>query len=98
MIKGEAVLFDKFPVKSGTTRIALLLHQAADLEDVQIRIFLDGKEMGTWNIAALSIGPGLYRLEIMLPSGGVLKGVILDPRMNLDHKQVNVDIDQGSVW
>ena len=95
---GEAILFDKHAVEAGITKISLLLHETAYLEDVQIRIFLDGKEIGIWNVADLSIGSGLFRLEIMIPSGGVLKGVLLDPRLNWDQKRVKVDIISEAAW
>ncbi len=98
VIRGEAVLFDQYPVKGGTTKIMLQLHQTVDLDDVRIRIFLDGKEIGTWNVADLYIGTGLFQLEIMLPAGGVLKGVLLDPRMYWDQKQVKVDIVSVVAW
>lgn len=98
VIKGEATLFDKHAVVAGTTMISLLLHGTADLEGVQIRIFLDGNVIGTWNVADLFIGSGLFRLEIMVPTGGVLKGVLLDPRGNWDQKQVTVDIIPAAAW
>ena len=95
---GEALLFDKVPVKRGRYMLVLSFGSGPVPKGVRIRLSLDGKELGSWD-------PGMYimdrhecLIEFAVAGHGLLKAVLLDPAGRLEGYEVGVRLVNEAGW
>ena len=89
---GEAILFDHYTAKKGKISINLRFASFVATKDVQLRLFLDGTEIETWDADSFTWNLDVLSFSFNLPADGILKGVLLDPNGEWDRHEIKVNI------
>ena len=95
---GEAQLFGKVPVKKGRHMLILTFGPGPVPKGVRIRIYLDGKELGSWDLGMYMLDRNEFLIEFTVPGNGSLKAVLFDPTGHLEAKEVGVKLVTGAGW
>ena len=93
---GEALLFENILVKKGKHTLLLIFGSLVDPQEVCIRIFLDDKELGTWDLDRSMQGRDEFLLEFTVPEKGLVMAVLLDPSGHVEQKEIGVKLVRGA--
>jgi hypothetical protein len=95
---GEAELFAKVAVHRGRYFLVLSFGSGPVPKGVRIRIYLDKKELGSWDPGRYVLDRHECLIEFAVPSHGQLRAVLLDPHGTLAGKEVGVKLVTGAGW
>jgi hypothetical protein len=89
-VNGEALLCGNIPVKKGRYLLILTIAIGPVPAGIRIRIFLDDRELGTWDLGRYMLDRNEFLFEFAVAGKGSLKAVLLDPAGHLEGYEVGV--------
>ena len=93
---GEAILIESHHIQKGRYAIILTCPEELHKAGVSIKVFLDGKEIGSWTETTIHTGDLKIAFPITVPHEGILRAVVIDPSGAWNGKVIEVTLRKMS--